>query len=395
MEFVSAVTRERDIQSALADIVSQLEYQRLSDEDIDLLLVFFSPHFRSEATTISAMLRGALDPATLLGLTAESVLGGEQEVERRPAISAIAATLPNVTVTPFQLTGVDWRGFAASPAEMLPRYVTLPQDSKLTLLLADPFSTPVDALLQAFNTAHEGLPVVGGMASGGQSPGENALLFNDQLMHAGAIGLTLSGPVEIDVIVSQGCRPVGQPMMVTEATRNLIASLDGHEPVPMIQRMFSGLAPSDRALLRKGLFIGRAVDSARQNYGRGDYLIRSVMGMERDTGALAVGDEIPPGEVVQFHVRDATTAAEDLEMLLAPQAFYGDAAGALLFTCNGRGTRLYDHPHGDITIIQNALDDVPVAGFFAAGEIGPIGGQNFLHGHTASLVIFREGATSE
>jgi small ligand-binding sensory domain FIST len=169
----------------------------------------------------------------------------------------------------------------------------------------------------------------------------------------------------------------------------MIYSLEGEPPLNQLQKLARDLSPEDRRLLQYGLLLGRAIASEQETLGRGDFLIRGVMGIDQQNGAMVVGDSIKDGETVQFHLRDASTAIEDLEMMLAPQLFYDSPRGGLLFSCNGRGTRLYDHPNGDITTIQKVIGDIHLAGFFCAGEIGPIGGKNFLHGHTASLALFR------
>jgi small ligand-binding sensory domain FIST len=206
----------------------------------------------------------------------------------------------------------------------------------------------------------------------------------------------LSGPVAVDVIVSQGCRPIGSVHSVTAVDENIVESLDGRPPLAAVQDMVESLSPEDRGLLRHGLFVGRAIDARKSALGRGDFLIRSVVGVDQKRGTIAVGDELTVGERIQFHVRDAATAREDLELMLSLQALLEPARGALLFSCNGRGTHLYDQPDGDVSVIQDFLGGVPLAGFFCGGEIGPIGGINFLHGHTASLAILRRaGARAE
>jgi small ligand-binding sensory domain FIST len=256
-------------------------------------------------------------------------------------------------------------------------------------MIGDPFSSPVDDVLQAFNTAYHGIPIVGGMASGALRQFGNALLLNDQVTNLGLVGVSLAGPVDIDLIVSQGCRPIWRPFRVTAAQKNMVFSLDGKPPLTWIQELIPELSEEDRALMQSGLFVGRAVRGTLETLGRGDFLIRGVIGVDRQSGAIAIADSVVEGEVIQFHLRDAMTAQEDLEMMLIPQMFCDPPSGALLFSCNGRGIKLYDYPDGDITIVQKNLQGVPLAGFFCAGEIGPIGAENYLHGHTASMVIFR------
>jgi small ligand-binding sensory domain FIST len=204
----------------------------------------------------------------------------------------------------------------------------------------------------------------------------------------GGIGIALSGALRADVVVSQGCRPVGPPLEVTKVDTNLILELDGQPALERAEQVLRGLPESEREMLRHGLYVGRPAKGDAS--GRGDYLIRNLMGADRDRGALAVADRMAENERVRLHVRDAATALEDLELLLAPQEFDSRASGALLFSCNGRGRRFFGKPDRDITTLQNALrGPVPAAGFFCAGEIGPVGGRNFVHGHTASIAIVR------
>jgi small ligand-binding sensory domain FIST len=274
-------------------------------------------------------------------------------------------------------------------AEEFRRAVAAPLDTRLFLLLGDPFSTPMDDLLEAFNEHFPGIPVVGGMASGALRPEGNTLWIGENITHEGAVGIAFAGAFEADVVVSQGCRPIWRPFKVDSAHRNVIFNLEGRPPLAWIQDLIPELSEEDRLLLQNGLFVGRSIKPGQETLGRGDFLIRGVIGIDQQSGAIAIGDSIMEGETVQFHVRDALAATEDLEMMLIPQAFRLPPSGALLFSCNGRGLRLYDRPNGDISVVQANLQDTHLAGFFCAGEIGPIGGTNFLHGHTASLVIFR------
>jgi small ligand-binding sensory domain FIST len=367
-------------------------------------------HFAAPARQLITHLRALLNPRVMLGCSAEGVIGQDQEYEDAPAVTLIAASLPGVRISPFMLLPdqMDLPSPARSPrlmsgqadwhkllldAEEFRRVVDAPEDTQLFILLGDPFSTPMDDVLQAFNTCFPGVPVVGGMASGALRPYGNALWIDDQLAHEGAVGLSLAGELAVDVVVSQGCRPIWRPFTVVEAHRNVIYNLEGRAPLAWLQDLIPQLSEEDRHLLQKGLFVGRSIKVGGENLGRGDFLLRGVIGIDQNNGAIAVGDSIMDGETIQFHLRDALTAKEDLEMMLIPQAFRPPPSGALLFSCNGRGTRLYDHPNGDIDIVQANLEGAHLAGFFCAGEIGPIGGVNFLHGHTASLAIFRPSST--
>jgi small ligand-binding sensory domain FIST len=386
MQFISATTTERSLDSAIDSLLRQVHSPR-DTSHFDLAFVFLSAHFSPIAPFITDRLRDALKPRVLIGCTCEGVIGKEHELENRPAITLIAARMPHVTLHPFALDRDDWD--TLEDESRFCELVAAPPETRLFLMIGDPYSAPTDRLLEAFNTCFAGIPIVGGMASGAAYSGGNTLILNDRAFNAGAVGVALAGNFDFDVIVSQGCRPFGRTFTVTEVDGNVITQLDGEPPVPLIEDLIEQLSDEDRQLLKNGLFVGRAVRSDKSILGRGDFLIRTFMGADRESGAIAVGDFIHTGEIIQFHLRDQVTATEDLELLLFPQTLYTPPSGGLLFSCNGRGTRLYDHPNGDISTIQAMLGGVDIAGFFCAGELGPIGGKNFLHGHTASLVLFR------
>jgi small ligand-binding sensory domain FIST len=387
MHFASALTIEDDPEAATRSLLIELREQ-MNDLTPDLALTFVSGFEPDACRRVVEGLRRSLQARVFLSCTAEGVIGAAQEIERRPAVSVIAAHLPGVALAPFEVRPTQWQAVLTDRAAFEHAF-SLPLAAKAVLMLADPFSTPMEEVLAAFNALHPGLPIIGGMASGAQRPGGNVLTDNERVINAGLVGVALSGAVQVDVIVSQGCRPVGAPFTVTGARENLILSLENQPPVEQVRALFASLPPQDQALLQNGLFLGRAIVAGQAELGRGDFLIRGVLGVERETGGLAIGDVVQTGETVQFQVRDAETAKEDLEMMLLPQTFGEPPAGALLFSCNGRGTRLYDYPDGDISTVSSTLGRLPLAGFFCAGELGPIGEQNFLHGHTASLALFR------
>jgi small ligand-binding sensory domain FIST len=231
--------------------------------------------------------------------------------------------------------------------------------------------------------------LAGGLASAAPRPGSNALILNDWLASSGGLAVAFSGALRADVIVSQGCRAIGPPLVVTRAEGNTIAELDGRPALERTEEVLRALSEGEHERLRFGIYLGLPTRSGAE--GRGDYLIRALLGADPERGLLAVGDRVEMGQHVRLHVRDVATAREDLELLLSPQAFDSPARAALLFVCNGRGRGLYGAPDGDIGPLQTALGGgVPAAGFFCAGEIGPVGDRNFLHGHTASIVVFRE-----
>jgi small ligand-binding sensory domain FIST len=351
----------------------------------DLVVVFLGGAHAEEAARAAATLRERLAPRHLLGTTAGGVVSDGVELERADGLSVWAARLPGADLVPLRYAPAGSEGAA---------WREPPAGARALVLLADPFSFPADAFLTWVEHCAPGLPVSGGLASGGRVAGSNRLLLDGDVFAAGAVGVAVGGDVAVRTLVSQGCRPIGRSFVVTRAERNLVQELGGAPPVERIKETFVASSQQDRNLLRQGLHIGLLIDEYVHEPARGDFLVRGVMGAETGTGALAVGDVVRVGQTVQFHVRDAQSADEDLRALLAElEASGADAepAGALLFTCNGRGSRLFGQPDHDADAVREALGGVPVGGFFCAGEIGPVGDRSFLHGFTASLLVFDRG----
>lgn len=359
-----------------------------------LAFLFHSTHHAANADQLVAQLRQRL-PAdcVLLGCTGESIVGNDREIEESPALTLwLARWSAAVQLEPFHLSlekTVDGYSLIGYPDGLFHADV----QQSVVFVLADPFSVPIEAFLQQMNEIHPKLRVLGGMASGARSAGENALIQGDKVHRHGAVGVLLQGPVGIRGIVSQGCRPIGRPLVITRAEQNIILELGGVPPLERLQELWQQLSEADQQLVQQGLHIGRVINEYQEDFQRGDFLVRNVMGLDRRTGAMAITDHVRVGQTVQFHVRDAATADEDLHALLQLDlsAQEKPPAGALVFTCNGRGTRLFDGPHHDASVIRGEAGPLPLAGFFAQGELGPIGGQNFIHGFTASVVLFEEG----
>lgn len=388
MIFASATSTSKDIEDAVREMSAEITSE-LSEAEIDFATVFYTPHYSRGASLLVHRLREALDPGILIGAMGEGIVGSHREIEREPGITVTAGTLPGVVLKQLTFDPDRWSDVLGDEAAFR-EAVDASDDTKLFLLVADPFTTPMEPLLDAFNSSFPGVPMIGGMASGARHPKSNCLVLNERILTGGAVAVALGGPIDVDVIVSQGCRPVGRPFRVTGARENVISSLEGEAPLSRIQDIINELSDDDRAILEKGLLVGRAIPrKGDQPLGRGSFLIRGVMGIDRESGAMAVGDLIHEGEVIQFHLRDARTAQEDLELLLSPQTVQDRPRAGLLFLCNGRGTNLFEHPNADVEAIRAILGDVRLSGFFCAGEIGPVGGQNFLHGHTASLALLR------
>jgi small ligand-binding sensory domain FIST len=347
-------------------------------EDPDLLVCFVSPHFVGAFDDLSFALRELLTPRVAIGVTAIAVVGGAHEIEDGPALALFAARVPDARLTPVSLAVEQTAdGYAVTG------WPELDYEPSTLLLCADPFTFPTDAFLRSLEAARPNLLVLGGAASAAQGPGGNRLLLDDTVSEFGAVGVLIDG-VQIDTVVSQGCRPLGRPYVVTRAEGNRVEELGGESPLMRLQECALNATPEDRDLIRVGLHVGVVVDEHKAQFGRGDFLVRNVIGADPSSGALAIGDAVHVGQTVQFHVRDAAAADEDLHELLTGH----DASAALMFTCNGRGRRLFGVPDHDAGVVDRLLGPLPLAGAFCAGEIGPVGNRNFLHGFTVTLALF-------
>jgi small ligand-binding sensory domain FIST len=390
MPFAAALSQARSATQAVDEAVRLLQEQLPGKPD--LALAFFSPHHKRAAADLAESLETRLGPKVLLGCMGESIVGNDVEIEGEPALVVwTAAWSKPVEMHPFCLApeqtpdGLSLLGWPDGLADADPRQSHL-------LLFGDPFTLPVDSLLQNMNDIHPGLPVIGGMTSGGRGAGDSRLLLGNSVQALGAVGVLMQGSLGLRSIVSQGCRPIGRPMVVTRAHENIIEELGGQTPLARLQELWPTLSSTDQALFQKSPHIGRVMNEYRGEFSQGDFLVRNVMGLDQDTGALAITDHVRVGQTVQFHLRDAQSASEDLHTMLKRNRSKESRApaGGLVFTCNGRGSRLFEKPNHDAQAIRAEIGKVPLAGFFAQGEIGPVGGQNFIHGFTASVLLFDE-----
>lgn len=385
--FAAALSTAEDTDAAIAEVCGTTMKQLGTAPDLALL--FASVHHARQLEEAAAQVCEHLGTDALLGCSGESIIGGAREIEQAPAISLWLASMPATNVIPMHLDFQQTReggSFAGWPAHLPDPW---PEGAAM-LMLGEPYSFPADELVRRLNEDHAGVPVLGGMASGGASPGENRLILGRQVYDAGAVAVLIYGAVRIRSVVSQGCRPIGQPFVVTRAEANMIQELGGAPPLKRLQEMYESLSTQEQQMVRSGVHVGRVLSEYRDKFDRGDFLVRNVIGADPSTGAIAIGDFVRAGQTIQFHVRDEQTADEDLRALLQAQQSGppNQSRGALLFTCNGRGTRLFSCADHDAGCVRDELGEIPTAGFFAQGEIGPVGGQNFLHGFTASVALF-------
>lgn len=325
-------------------------------------------------------------PAPVIGCTGTGVMGAGRGAEGVGGVSVLAGSIPDLRLRTFHLEVIR------TPEGMA--VVGLPNaraDDTAMVLFADPHSFPVDGFVERSNDSLKGLPLVGGLAAGSRGPGSTRLFVDGHVVDRGAVGMLLGGNVRAHAVVSQGCRPVGPPMVVTKANENLILELAGMPAVAKLEQIIADLTPLDQALASSGLQFGVAMDEYAEEHEHGDFLIRSMISIDHESQGIVVGGLVEVGRTVRFQVRDAETAESDLaSTLLRLRAEHSKSVidGALLVSCNGRGQRLYGGSHHDVRAVRDGLGGVPVAGFFAGGEIGPVAARNFLHGFTASVLTF-------
>ncbi|MFZ5481385.1 MAG: FIST signal transduction protein [Myxococcota bacterium] len=388
MWWASAISEKPRLDEALQEGVAGVR-ARIGGTP-DLLVVFVSPQHRAAAPLIPGRLQEMFGGGLVIGSTGAGVIGGGREVERRPAISLTAARLPNARIAPFRVApGVIPAG---DPVAWHARVGVTPEQQPAFVLLADPFSCDAAGLAGTLDAAWPGAVKVGGLASGGMAPGQNALFLDGEAHDAGAVGVALWGDVVVDAVVAQGCRPVGSPARVTRCEGNVVFELDGRPAVLVLEALLYAMTDADRELFRRSPMVGLAIGEGATGRRPGDFLLRNLIGLDRKAGAIGVGWPIVEGQALQFHVRDAAASAADLDAALVrhrAEAPPTAAAGALLFSCLARGEAFFGAPDHDSDAFRRHLGDVPIGGVFCNGEIGPVRGSTYIHGYTSSFGVFR------
>ena len=394
MKWASTVSDEPSLEVAIEKCARQVR-EELGGDAPDLAIVFVSAHHSAEYDWVPELVKRHLGPTPVFGCSAGGVIGGGREIEQRPGFSLTIASLPGVKIGRFHLEGDDLPDLDASPASWEKALAVSAVDAPHFLLLADPFTFPAPNLLLGMDYAFPRSAKIGGLASGGQGHGGNALYLDDKTYASGAVGLGLWGDIHVDTIVAQGCRPIGKPMYITDCRDNILQALDGEPAMKVLQELFDSSDERDQGLMRSSLFLGIAMDEFQDNPEQGDFLIRNLIGTDSQSGAIAIGETLQEGHLAQFHLRDAMTSRDDLMAVLTryvDDSHSSPAHGALLFSCLGRGEHLYGRPNHDTDLFQERVGTIPMGGFFCNGEIGPVGGTTFLHGFTSSFGLFRPSA---
>lgn len=391
MKWSSAVSDKFSLAEAFAETAYSI-HQDMGEAPPDLLVAFVSAHHSPEYESLPQLVSDHFGQTLLLGCSGGGVIGAGTEIEERPGFAITAARLPGVQINSFHIEDEALPDGDAPPEEWGGLVSTAWGQKADFLILADPFTVDGERLLMGLDYAFPDSSKIGGLASGAQQKGGNALYLGDAVYKSGVVGVSLSGNIELDTVVAQGCRPIGEPMQVTGCRKNILTEVDGKTPFEVLREVFAGLQKRDRELAQHSLFMGVVMDELNESPQQGDFLIRNIVGVDAQKGVLAVGEMLKEGQTVQFHLRDAETSSQDLDAML--EQYMADKSthqesGALLFQCLGRGANLYGRPDHDTNMFKEIVGDLPLTGFFCNGEIGPVGGSTFLHGYTSSFGIFR------
>jgi small ligand-binding sensory domain FIST len=392
MRWASAVDTDTSLRAAV-EHAAETVFLGLGRQEPDLAIVFVSAEHAAHFDAVPTLLKREFENVFMVGCSGGGVIGGGREIEDRPAFSLTGAVLP----------GVRMKGTHLDAAQVPPVYaearvwedalrITASQQPSF-LLLADPFSFEAETFIRGLDRIYPLAPKIGGLASGARQVGGNVLYLGNQVYHSGCVALALTGNIDIDMVIAQGCRPIGDPMFVTSAHENLIRELDGRSPRDVLSALFERLPASDRELFGHSLHLGMAMRTDTSEFAPGDFLIRSILGMDPQSGALWVSANVPANSVVQFHLRDAATSAIDLERTLITYRASHEIppdAGALLFSCHGRGISLYGQADHDCNAFRRLVADLPIGGVFCDGEFGPIQNSTFLHSHTSAFAVIHE-----
>ncbi len=374
------------LDSALDDVLGGLQ-----DSSVDLALLFASSHYAASYSELLAAAQSRLRAGVLIGCSGQGVIGNDREVETEPAVSLVAFSLPGAELGVFHVSQADIQDDAAT-SRWLKEVGEAVTDVNAWIILADPFSIDSDRLLAGLYLAYPQIPLIGGLASGDVRLQKTDLFIEGDVVEQGAIMLAIGGPYTVQTVVAQGAEPIGEPWTITASTENLVETLGMRPALEILIETLRSLPPDLQVRAQRNLLVGLAMNEYKDEFHRGDYLVRNILGVNQEEGWIAVGARPLTGQTLQFHMRDPQAADSDLmEMLTLAKREQGSESsiGALLCACNGRGVGLFGTPNHDAQMIRAVLQGLPLAGFFCNGEIGPVGGKPFLHGYTASLAVIR------
>jgi small ligand-binding sensory domain FIST len=383
----AAITQSADWQDALERAIQEAGVEPGPAAAADLALLFASADYADDLEAMVRRAQSATGAAILAGCTGQGIIGPEREIEGRPAVSLMTLRLPGANLTASYITQQHVAAFDSADAWHQHTGVVA-EEVNAWLMFADPFHLDVETLLDSFSAAYPGVPIIGGLSSAAEHPHQTFVFMNGDVHPEGAVAIALGGAYTLHTVVSQGCDPIGEPWIITAANGSVVETISQRPAYEVLVETLQSLPADKQQRAARNLLVGLAMDEYKESFGRGDFLIRGLMGADQKTGAIAIGAHARVGQTIQFQIRDAAAADEDLRQLLTEaREALGDVqpAGAVLCSCNGRGEGLFGFPDHDARSLAQQLGAVPVAGFFCNGEIGPVGKDIFLHGFTASL----------
>jgi len=389
MDWSSKISESANFETGVRECLSAIEADL--EAQPHLLIAFISPDFQALYQDLPGLVSEYFPETTLIGCSGNGVIGEAIEVENRPGIALTAAMMPDVSITPFHITGTELPD-GDQPPEKWESLLKVKRDSEPKfIILADPFTVEIQSLIKGMDYAFPDSTIIGGIASGGSQPGSNAIYLNGTT-DQGVAGIALAGDVEIDTIVAQGCKPIGSLMRITGCERNILTGLDDNNPFTVLSEIYNQLSEPDQQLFQNSLFLGTVTDPFIDAPTTKDFLIRNIVGANPDEGKLAIGEMLREGQLVQFHLRDSNTSSENLKIML--ENYNSDQAeqsqfGALLFSCLGRGAYLYGEANHDTNMFKEVVGEIPLTGFFCNGEVGPVGESTYVHGYTSSFGIIK------
>ncbi len=399
MRWASAITEAPTLDGVVDELSAGL-LAELAGDTAHLLVLFVGLHWHEKARALARALRARFPEARLVGCSGDGVAadGQERESDRPRSVAAVAAHLPDVWVQPFHASTAAAHARIASPPLWCEALDLIPEQQPIFVLLPDPFSVPADTLIRSMDAAFPGCTKVGGLASGGAAPGDHVLLVDARSYRGGMVGLALTGAIQGRCVVAQGARPAGPTWTVTAADGHEIREVDGEPVIARFEKALAGMSRHERALFRSSALLGVVPPEASGGTGARRVLVRPIVGLSRARGVLAAGMEVPEGATVQLHVRDRAGAVAELDELMAREARaatqLGPPAGALVFSCMGRGAGLFGAPNHDAEALRGPFSRLPMAGFFCDGELGPIHGRGWLHSFTCVALFLRPVAWS-
>lgn len=376
MRWLAASSTQREPAAAVAEVAARV---RGRGAPPDVLFAFFTPHH--EPARLASLLVANVGASVLSGCVGAAVIGEGVALEGVPGLSVLAGWLPECTVRAAHVAG------AVEPAALAARLGGA--GDALAIVLADPLTVDAPALVSSLAQALPGAVIAGGLAAGAGSGGRHAIVAEGAAWDGGTSIVTITGVLDREAFVAQGTRPIGQALEVTRARGGVVYQLGDEPAVVALERVLTEANGVEREAFRRGPLVGVApagVPSRRP----GDMLVRNLAGLDTSMGSLSVAWPLAEGDLLQFQVRDAGAARQELSSLLGRRRT-DPALAALVFSCVGRGSRFFGEPGYDAQALAKRIGESPMAGFMGNGEIGAIRGRPVVHQFAASYLLLREG----